>query len=40
MYGRAEAVVGTLLTEMKARDKAFLATKVWTSGEAAGDRRR
>jgi diketogulonate reductase-like aldo/keto reductase len=36
MYGRAEAVVGTLLTEMKARDKAFLATKVWTSGEAAG----
>jgi aryl-alcohol dehydrogenase-like predicted oxidoreductase len=36
MYGRAEAVIGTLLTEMKARDKAFLATKVWTSGEAAG----
>src|SRR5436190_1737282 len=36
MYGRAEAVVGTLLTEMKAHDKAFLATKVWTSGEAAG----
>lgn len=37
MYGRAEAVVGTLLTEMKARDKAFLATKVWTSGERAGE---
>jgi diketogulonate reductase-like aldo/keto reductase len=36
MYGRAEAVVGTLLTEMKARDKAFLATKVWTTGQAAG----
>jgi diketogulonate reductase-like aldo/keto reductase len=36
MYGRAEAVVGTLLTEMKARDKAFTATKVWTTGEAAG----
>ena len=36
MYGRAESVVGTLLTEMKARDKSFLATKVWTSGEAAG----
>ena len=36
MYGRAEAVVGTLLQEMGARDKAFLATKVWTSGEAAG----
>jgi diketogulonate reductase-like aldo/keto reductase len=36
MYGRAEAVVGTLLAEMQARDKVFLATKVWTSGEAAG----
>ena len=36
MYGRAEAVVGTLLAEMKAHDKAFLATKVWTPGEAAG----
>lgn len=36
MYGRSEAVVGTLLDEMQARDKAFLATKVWTSGEAAG----
>jgi diketogulonate reductase-like aldo/keto reductase len=36
MYGRAEAVVGTLLTEMNARDKAFTATKVWTTGEAAG----
>lgn len=36
MYGRAEAVVGDLLDEMKARDKAFLATKVWTTGETAG----
>jgi aryl-alcohol dehydrogenase-like predicted oxidoreductase len=36
MYGRAEAVVGTLLTEMQARSKTFLATKVWTSGESAG----
>ena len=36
MYGRAEAVVGALLTEMKARDKAFVATKVWTSGERQG----
>jgi diketogulonate reductase-like aldo/keto reductase len=36
MYGRAEAVVGRLLAEMGARDKAFLATKVWTSGEKAG----
>jgi diketogulonate reductase-like aldo/keto reductase len=36
MYGKAEAVVGKLLTEMQARDKAFIATKVWTSGEKAG----
>lgn len=36
MYGRAESVVGDLLAEMGARDKAFLATKVWTSGEKAG----
>ncbi len=36
MYGRSEAVVGDLLAEMKAREKAFLATKVWTSGEKAG----
>ena len=36
MYGRAEAVVGALLSEMKAHDRTFLATKVWTSGEAAG----
>lgn len=36
MYGRAEAVVGALLKEMGAHDKAFLATKVWTGGESAG----
>jgi diketogulonate reductase-like aldo/keto reductase len=36
MYGRAEATVGALVAEMGARDKAYLATKVWTSGEAAG----
>ena len=36
MYGRAEAVVGALLTEMQEHGNAFLATKVWTSGEAAG----
>jgi diketogulonate reductase-like aldo/keto reductase len=36
MYGRAEAVVGTLLAEMGPEEKPFLATKVWTSGEAAG----
>jgi diketogulonate reductase-like aldo/keto reductase len=36
MYGRAETVVGTLLAEMHAHAKTFVATKVWTSGEAAG----
>jgi len=36
MYGRAEAVVGELLARMHARERAFLATKVWTSGREAG----
>src|SRR5215831_17367975 len=36
MYGRAEATVGGLVAELKAHERAFLATKVWTSGQAAG----
>ena len=36
MYGRAEGVVGYLLSESQAQEKAFLATKVWTSGRSAG----
>lgn len=36
MYGRAEGVVGDLLAKMRARDRAFLATKVWTWGEETG----
>ncbi|MBT2327093.1 aldo/keto reductase [Variovorax paradoxus] len=36
MYGRAEAVTGQLLEAARQRDKAFLATKVWTSGREAG----
>jgi diketogulonate reductase-like aldo/keto reductase len=36
MYGRAEAVTGDLLAEMGARPRAFLATKVWTSGREKG----
>ena len=39
MYGRSEAVTGVLLNEMKARNQAFVATKVWTTGEAAGIRQ-
>lgn len=36
MYGRSEETTGELLAESKQRDKAFLATKVWTSGREAG----
>ena len=36
MYGRAEAVVGDLLAAAASRADAFLATKVWTEGRAAG----
>ena len=36
MYGRSEGVVGDLLAAMGARDRAFLATKVWTRGRADG----
>lgn len=36
MYGAAEGVVGDVLAAMKARDQAFIATKVWTSGREAG----
>jgi diketogulonate reductase-like aldo/keto reductase len=36
MYGRAEPVTGDLLAEMGARPKAFLATKVWTTGRERG----
>jgi diketogulonate reductase-like aldo/keto reductase len=36
MYGRAESVIGDLTNELQLRDKLFLATKVWTSGQQAG----
>ena len=36
MYGRAEGVVGDLLAAAGTRDRAFIATKVWTSGRQAG----
>lgn len=36
MYGEAEARVGELLERLDARDRAFLATKVWTRGREAG----
>ena len=36
MYGRAEGVVGDLLAEAGAHDKAFVATKIWTRGRDEG----
>lgn len=36
MYGRAEDVVGHLLTDLEAGDGIFYATKVWTRGEQQG----
>jgi diketogulonate reductase-like aldo/keto reductase len=36
MYGAAETVVGDLAAEVGVADRLFLATKVWTSGRAAG----
>jgi diketogulonate reductase-like aldo/keto reductase len=36
MYGPAEGVAGDLLAEMGARDRAFIATKVWTNGREEG----
>jgi aryl-alcohol dehydrogenase-like predicted oxidoreductase len=36
MYGSAEAVAGELLEQAGSRERAFIATKVWTSGRQAG----
>jgi diketogulonate reductase-like aldo/keto reductase len=36
MYGQAEEVVGGLLNELKAQERAFVATKVWTQGRQRG----
>ena len=39
MYGEAERVVGDLAADLDLRQRLFLATKVWTSGRAAGIRQ-
>jgi diketogulonate reductase-like aldo/keto reductase len=39
MYGRSESVVGDLAAALHAREKLFLATKVWTSGREEGIRQ-
>jgi diketogulonate reductase-like aldo/keto reductase len=36
MYNRAEAVAGAVLAETGTRERAFLATKVWTQGRTQG----
>lgn len=36
MYGESERVVGDLTAELAAREKLFLATKVWINGRDAG----
>lgn len=39
MYGNAETVLGDLAAELPLRSRLFVATKVWTSGRAAGVRQ-
>jgi diketogulonate reductase-like aldo/keto reductase len=39
MYGSSEAVAGDLIAELGVRDKLFVATKVWTTGRAEGQRQ-
>lgn len=39
MYGKSEAVVGRLASELGLAGKLFLATKVWTRGREAGIRQ-
>lgn len=36
MYGRSERVLGELVTQEGLRERLFIATKVWTTGRAAG----
>jgi diketogulonate reductase-like aldo/keto reductase len=36
MYGSSEAVAGDLIAQLGLRERLFIATKVWTSGEAEG----
>jgi diketogulonate reductase-like aldo/keto reductase len=36
MYGRAEQVVGDIVTTLELRDRLFIATKVWTTGKQRG----
>ena len=39
MYNRSERIIGDVIEAGVTRDKLFLATKVWTDGQAAGARQ-
>jgi diketogulonate reductase-like aldo/keto reductase len=39
MYGNSEQVVGDVTAQLSLRPKLFVATKVWTSGQASGVRQ-
>ena len=39
MYGSSESVAGDLIAELGARDRLFMATKVWTRGREQGVRQ-
>lgn len=39
MYGRSEEMAGNALAALGERDKAFIMTKVWTSGRSSGVRQ-
>lgn len=39
MYGRSEERVGDILAEIKPATRPFLATKIWTTGKASGERQ-
>jgi diketogulonate reductase-like aldo/keto reductase len=39
MYGRSEEVVGEIATKLGVHSRLFVATKVWTTGKAAGIRQ-
>ncbi|HVE72109.1 MAG TPA: aldo/keto reductase [Thermoanaerobaculia bacterium] len=36
MYGRSESILGDMAVKLGVRDKLYVATKVWTTGRAAG----
>ncbi len=39
MYGRSEAMLGSIARQLKVSDKLFMATKVWTEGKEQGQRQ-